>query len=112
MAEHAAVLEMLELVAAKESKTSTDLLREAARRIIREYAQQGEGAAELFKAFRAFSPKLPEHTHKPRDLVRFKKESREYDNLALDLGFKQVSDVQESNSIHSESAPPVLMGHL
>ncbi len=112
VAEHAAVLEMLELVAEKESKTSTELLREAARTIIREHAQKGDDAAGLFKAFRAFSPKLPAHIHKPRDLARFKKECREYDNLALDLGLKQVTDVQESNSIHRESAPPVLMGHL
>jgi len=112
VAEHAAVLEMLELVAEKESKTSTDLLREAARSIIRRHARDRDSAVELLKAFEAFAPRLPARVRKPKDLARFKKECREYDILTLELGLKRASDVQECNSIHRDAAPPVLMGQL
>ena len=112
MAEHAAVLEMLELVAEKESKTSTELLRQAARSIIRRHARDNDGAAELLKAFEAFAPRLPTLVDKTSDLARFKKECREYDILAMDLGLKQASDVQGCNSIHRDAVPPVLVGHL
>jgi len=112
VAEHSAVLEMLELVAEKESKTSSELLREAARSIIRRHARSRDSMVDLLKAFEAFAPRLPADVREPRDLARYKMECREYDLLALELGLKQVSDVQEVNSIHRGSNRPVLVGQL
>lgn len=112
VAEHAAVLAMLELIAEKEGTTSTDLIREAARNVIRRHTQAKGGVGELVETFEAFAPRLPTRICKPKDLARFKMECREYDELALDLGLRLASDVQEGNSIHRISDAPVLIGQL
>lgn len=112
VAEHAAVLAMLDLIAEKELTTSTELIREAARSVIRRYTQVTGGVGELVEAFETFAPKLPADICKPKDLARFKIECREYDELALDLGLRLASDVQEENSIHRISGAPVLIGQL
>ncbi|MEM0964752.1 MAG: hypothetical protein AAGJ81_01205 [Verrucomicrobiota bacterium] len=112
VAEHVAVLKMLELIAKRESKTSTDLLREATRDLIRDHARDEDFASRLLQVYCAFAPRLPSRIQKPSDLVRFKKECREFDDIAVDLGLREALDIQERNSVHGISEPPVLISQL
>jgi hypothetical protein len=108
VAEHAAVLAMLDRIAAKEHTTSTELLRKAARDTVRRY----EHKAELADVLSAYAPKLPNCRSSSKELARFKRECREYDALAMALGLRQAEQVQADNSLHRANRAPVLIGHL
>ena len=112
IAEHAAVLALLDCIAEALGTTSTELLRIAARDVVKQYAADGLHKKGLGKVFQAYEPKLSRTAKSAKEISRYKRESREYDALALDLGFKKVEDVQASNSIHRRSKAPVLVGRL
>ena len=112
VAEHAAVLALLDRIAEAEGTTSTDLLRIAARDVVRQYAGHGSLRGDLDKVFQSYQPKLLRTVRSAKEVSRYKREAREYDKLALDLGFKKVVDVQARNSIHRLSTAPVLVGSL
>jgi hypothetical protein len=112
IAEHAAVLAMLERIAADEQTTSTELLRKAARDVIRNYAKDPKIVSDLRELLNAYEPKLPQQTKNPKALTRFKRDSREFDALTIDLGLFGVDAIQDRNSLHKHSKAPVLIGSL
>jgi hypothetical protein len=112
VAEHAAVLVMLEQIARRKGTTSTELLREAARDIIRKQAKDEAVSEDLRHVLAAYAPKPPRRARSAKELSRFKKESREFDGLTMDLGLSDVVEIQNRNSIHSASKRPVLIGQL
>jgi hypothetical protein len=112
VAEHAAVLAVLEQIAQREGTTSTELMREAVREIIRKHAQRNTSSEDLREVLNAYAPKPPVRTRKVKELSRFKKESREFDALAMDLGLSDPVEIQSRNSIHRASKRPVLIGQL
>ena len=112
VAEHAAVLALLDRIASKEHTTSTELIRKAARDSIRRHAEDPRLQNELRELLQTYEPKLPSKTKDPKALTRFKQNSREFDALAVDLGLRRVEDLQRQNSLHKESSAPVLIGSL
>lgn len=112
VAEHAAVLAMLEQIARRGGTTSTELLREAARDIIRKQAKDKAVSEDLRHVLGAYAPKPLRRARSANELARFKKESREFDELTMDLGLSDVVEIQNRNSIHSASKRPVLIGQL
>jgi hypothetical protein len=112
VAEHAAVLALLDRIAEAEGTTSTELLRTAARDVVRQYTQHGSLWEDLGQIFQSYQPKLSQANFTAKEVSRYKRDTREYDDLALDLGLQQVEDVQMRNSIHSRSTAPVLVGGL
>lgn len=112
VAEHAAVLAMLEQIAVREGTTSTELMREAVREIIRRHAQKNTSSEDLREVLNTYAPKPPVRVRSAKELSRFKIESREFDELTMDLGLSDVVEIQNRNSIHSASKRPVLIGQL
>jgi len=112
VAEHAAVLALLDRIAEAESTTSTELLRSAARDVVRRHVGKKTVSTELQDIFRAYAPELPRAVSSAKEVSHYKREAREYDDLALDLGFNQAAEVQARNSIHRASSAPVLVGSL
>ncbi|MGJ8640495.1 MAG: hypothetical protein ACSHYA_13995 [Opitutaceae bacterium] len=112
VAEHAAVLALLDRIAEVEGTTSTELLRSAAREVVRQYAGRESFREDLESVFQSYQPQLLETMQSAKDLSRYKRETREYDELALDLGFQNTEELQARNSIHSLSTAPVLVGNL
>jgi len=112
VAEHAAVLDLLERIAADEQTTSTALLRKAARDVIRQHAKDPNRVNELREFLNAYEPELPHQAKTPKALARFKRDSREFDALAIDLGLRRIDDIQQRNSLHKQLKAPVLIGNL
>lgn len=112
VAEHAAVLALLDHIAAKEHTTSTELLRKAARDSIRSHTADPGLQNELRDLLHTYEPKLPVKAKDPKALTRFKQDSREFDALAVDLGLRRAEELQRRNSLHKESSAPVLIGSL
>lgn len=112
VAEHAAVLALLDRIAEAEGTTSTELLRSAAREVVRQYAGRESFREDLDSVFQSYQPKLLQTMQSAKDLSRYKRETREYDELALDLGLQNAEEIQARNSIHGRSTTPVLVGNL
>ena len=112
VAEHAAVLAMLERIAEREGTTSTDLIRDAARKVVREHVRNKASSESLRQILEVYAPVPPSRARSPKQLSRYKKECREFDELAMDLGLDAPSEVQRRNSIHRTAEAPVLIGRL
>ena len=112
IAEHAAVLALLEHIAVDAQTTSTELLRKAARELIRQHAKNPKIGSKLNDLLRAYEPKLPKQTKSPKAFARFKRDSREFDALAIDLGLRRVDETQQRSSLHKQPKAPVLIGNL
>lgn len=112
VAEHAAVLALLDRIATEEHTTSTALLRRAARSLVRSYAGNPKIQDELRRLLESYKPELPLRAKNPKVLSRFKQASREYDALTVDLGFNLTTDIQQRNSLHKQVKAPILIGSL
>ncbi|WP_269522501.1 hypothetical protein [Coraliomargarita parva] len=112
VADHRAVLAALERIAALEGTSSTELIRAAARRVVRERLSDAGMREELQAVFRAELPKPSRQFKTPAQVARYKRKLREYDALCLDLGLSESAEVQSRNSIHNVSQRPVLAGGL
>lgn len=99
LAEHAAVLAALAVVARRERTTVMALLREAGREIVRKRAAQPALAKELRAAVWRLAPRMPRRFKTATQLARFKRAQREFDQVLLDLQLASPSDVQVRNSI-------------
>lgn len=106
------MLAILEHIADRKDTTSTELMREAVREIIRKHAQDKTASTTLWHVLRAYAPRPPIRASKAKELSRFKKECREFDELAMDLGLSAANEIQSRNSIHHSSKAPVLIGQL
>lgn len=112
VAEHAAVLAMLEHVAKASGITSTDLIRDAARDVIRRRAVETDLAIDLYQLWQDHTPQPPKAPQSPTRLARYKQALRAHDTLALELGLLDPSQVQAKNSLHKSHQRPALIGQL
>ena len=99
LAEHAAVLAALEVIARREKTTVMALLREAAREAVRKRATQPARARELQEVVWRLAPQMPRRFKTAAQLARFKRSQREFDQVVLDLQLAAPADVQARNSI-------------
>lgn len=99
LAEHAAVLAALSVIARREGTTVMALLREAARAAVRKRATQPARARELQEAVWRLAPRMPRSFKTAAQLARFKRSQREFDQVVLDLQLAAPADVQARNSI-------------
>ncbi|MGC6424428.1 MAG: hypothetical protein ACON4O_05505 [Lentimonas sp.] len=112
VADHSAVLAALERIAVLEGTSSTELIRAAARRVVRERLGDVRMREELQAVFRAQLPKPSRKFKTPAQVARYKRKLREYDALCLDLGLSESAEIQSRNSIHNVLQRPVLAGEL
>jgi hypothetical protein len=99
LAEHAAVLAALDVIARREKTTVMALLREAAREAVRKRATQPARARELQEVVWRLAPRMPRQFKTAAQLARFKRSQREFDQVVLDLQLVAPADVQARNSI-------------
>ena len=76
-----------------------DLLRSAAREIVRKRAALPLLAKDVRKVVWQSAPQLPGNFRTAAQLARFKRAQREYDQVLLDLGIAAPSEIQARNSI-------------
>ena len=112
VAEHAAVLALLDQIAETEGGTSTDLMRQAARELVSRHAKHPVLTEQLRATFLSHSPKAPKRFKSPAQLSRYKKALREYDAIAIELGLANPHEVQTRNSIHRSPLRPALAENL
>src|SRR4051812_29374284 len=94
LAEHAAVLAALTTIAEREDTTVMDLLRSAARQVVRERAAVPAHAAVLRSVVWQMAPQMPLRFKTPAQLSRFKRAQREFDQVLLDLRIAAPAEVQ------------------
>lgn len=112
VAEHAMVLAALEQVAAAEGTTSTELLRQAAREVVRSRLRDARLGKSLRKLLRQNAPQAPKVFKSAKQAARFKARLREYDALCLDLDVQTKTEIQTRNSVHAIDQRPSLVGRL
>ncbi len=105
LAEHAAVLAALATIARREDTTVMDLLRSAARQVVRERAAMPRHADALRSAVWQMAPQMPARFKTPAQLSRFKRAQREFDQVLLDLQIATSAEVQARNSIAPGNRP-------
>lgn len=105
LAEHAAVLAALATIAEREDTTVMDLLRSAARQVVRERAAMPAHAAALRSVVWQMAPQLPPRFKTPAQLSRFKRAQREFDQVLLDLSIAAPAEVQARNSLVPSDRP-------
>ena len=81
-AEHATVLALLDRIAEAVGTTSIDLLRTAARDVVRRYARHSSLREDLDQVFRSYQPEILQAMRTAKEVSRYKRETREYDELA------------------------------
>lgn len=109
LAEHAAVLAALTTIAERENTTVMDLLRSAARQLVRERAAVPAHAAALRAVVWQMAPQMPPRFKTPAQLARFKRAQREFDQVLLDLRLAAPAEVQTRNSIVPSDRPVRLL---
>lgn len=112
VADHVAVLALLESIAEAEGLSSTDLLRRAARSVVREHMEDSVHAMRLREIFESYCPQPESSFRSPAALKRFKRQQREYDQLALELNLLDAATVQARNSVQRSDRRPVLVGSM
>jgi hypothetical protein len=104
LAEHEAVLAALALIARHEKTSVMALLREAARELVRRKSAQME-VAQLRDLVGSKAPRMPARFRSAAQVVRFKRAQREFDQVVLDLGLAQPTEVQQRNSLAPTAQP-------
>ena len=99
LAEHAAVLAALATIARREGTTVMDLLRTAARHVVRQRAAVPAHAQALRAVVWQMAPQMPSRFKTATQLARFKRAQREFDLVLLDLQLADPAEVQARNSI-------------
>ncbi|HEY3756078.1 MAG TPA: hypothetical protein VGL42_08015 [Opitutaceae bacterium] len=105
LAEHAAVLAALASIAEREETTVMDLLRSAARQVVRERAAMPERAEALRSVVFGMAPKMPLRFKTSAQLARFKRAQRDFDRVLIDLNLSAPIEVQARNSIVPANRP-------
>jgi len=105
LAEHAAVLAALTMIAEREDTTVMDLLRSAARQVVRERAALPTHAKALRSVVLLMAPQMPSRFKTRAQLARFKRAQREFDQVLLDLHIAAPAEVQARNSIVPSNRP-------
>lgn len=105
LAEHTAVLAALAAIADNEDTTVMDLLRKAAREIVRHRAALPSHAQDIRTVVWQWAPQMPARFKTAAQIARFKRAQREFDQVLLDLGIAAPAEVQAHNSIVPAGQP-------
>ena len=105
LAEHTAVLAALATIAKREETTVMDLLRQAARELVRQRAAMPRHANSVRNVVWQLAPQMPEKFKTAAQLARFKRAQREFDQVLLDLEIAAPAEVQARNSIIPANRP-------
>jgi hypothetical protein len=98
LAEHEAVLAALGEIARLDKTTVMALLREATRDLIRRKLGAVAYSDRLRQAVWRNAPKEPKRFMTARQVARFKRAQREFDQVLLDLAIETPRTIQERNS--------------
>lgn len=109
LAEHVAVLAALGAIARRERTTVMDLLRSAARDLVRQRAAMPQHAAALRSIVWECAPQMPARFKTRAQLSRFKRAQREFDRVLVDLQIAAPAEVQARNSIAPVNRPVRLL---
>jgi hypothetical protein len=109
LAEHASVVDALRYIARQEGTTVMDLLRSAAREVVRQRAATPQHADSLRELIWQAAPRMPARFKTPAQLSRFKRAQREFDRLLLDLQITTPAEVQARNSVAPRHRPVRLL---
>lgn len=101
LAEHEAVLKALEEVARMEGSSSMAVMREAIRDTIRKHTSDRQQFNRLRKVVMSCAPKPERQFSSAKQLSRFKRSQREFDQILLDLHLSNAETVEKRNSIIS-----------
>lgn len=108
LAEHAGVLAALAQIAKRERTTVMDLLREAAREVVRKRAQDPDHAEQLRAAVWNTAPRPPKQFKTAAQLARFKRAQREFDQVVIEMQLVTPTQLQARNSIAAHRRPVLL----
>ncbi len=110
LSEHEAVLSALNILARHDGTSVMIQMRRAIRKWIKQHPDANLLTDELLKETQSFAPKHPNSFTNRRQVDRFKKEQREFDQLMLDLGLTSADAVEASNSVVSPGANIQVVG--
>lgn len=95
----------LAAIANGEGTTVMELLREAARAIVRERAALPEHLEKVQTVIWRSAPQMPKKFKTVAQLARFKRAQREFDQVLLDLQIAAPAELQARNSIVPSRGP-------
>ena len=101
LADHEAILFILEELAQQAGTTSMNLMRQAVRELIKARTKNSLNKKELLSSIMKFAPKIEQEISTPSQLSRFKRRQREFDKVLLDLDFVDSASIEDRNSIVS-----------
>ena len=110
LSEHEAVLSALDVLARHDGTSVMAQMRRAIREWIRTHPAAGRLSDELMAETRSFSPKSPPMFTNRKQVDRFKREQREFDQLMLDLGLASPDTIESKNSIVSPGTTIQVIG--
>jgi len=102
VAEHCAVLAVLEALAKVENLTVSDMIKQSARSLIAERAADPNLSRKFRRIVSEHAPVIPDTFRSPAKVARYKREQREYDALLQELNIVQPEELQERNSLASK----------
>ena len=110
LSEHEAVLSALEVLARHEGTSVMTQMRRAIRQWIRQHQDAKMLTGELLVEAESFAPKVASSFKNRKQVERFKREQREFDQLMLDLGLTSPDAVEACNSVVSPHAEIQVVG--
>ncbi|HKK19145.1 MAG TPA: hypothetical protein VJ952_10745 [Opitutales bacterium] len=100
VAEEAAVLAALEVIAQADNLTVTDLLRRGARRLIAERAATNPDLRQAIRGvLEEHAPVMPTEFRSAAKVSKFKRNQREFDQLLKELNLADPEELQLRNSL-------------
>jgi len=101
IAEHIAVIAALEDIASRGGIKVMTLMRQAVREIIKKHADNDSNKKRLRSVVMNFAPEPPLCIDTPAQIIRFKRQQREFDQVILDLNLDDSTVLEERNSVVS-----------
>jgi hypothetical protein len=105
LAEHEAVLAALAAIARSEDTTVMELLRQAARELVKKKAADPIQKKNLRQLVLQKSPLMPKRFKTAAQVARFKRAQRDFDQVLLDLDLSSPQAVQQRNSVIPSRQP-------
>ena len=101
LTEYKLVIALLEKIAGKKNMTLMDLMRTGIRNEIRRYASNELSRLQISEILKEFEPQIDPNLSSPTDIVKFKKQQRDFDNLIMELKLETADRIEAKNSIVS-----------
>lgn len=101
LAEHIAVIAALEDIASKDGISVMMLMRQAIREVIRKHADSMSNRKRLRSIVMRFAPVPPLRLDTPAQVIRLKRQQREFDQVILDLNLDDSKVIEDRNSVVS-----------